>query len=635
MVLAHPPSLAPQWPGVVLNALAHRGPDDLGWMGWGHQGIQQGQQPQPLGSERVWLGHRRLSILDLSQSGHQPMSYANGPHHIVFNGEIYNYLELRSELQSKGYTFRSSSDTEVLLAAWKAWGPQSLTRLVGMFAFALLDRSAQTVYLVRDFFGIKPLYYARWQGGLAFASEIPPLLKLPGVSRTVNAQRMYHYLRFGLTDDGEGTLLQGVQQVPPAHYLKIQINNPAQAELVRYWQVQLGQPAQLKFADAVQQVREVFLDNVRLHLRSDVPVGAALSGGIDSSAIVCAMRHLEPNLDLHTFSFIADDAAISEERWVDIVGGATQAKVHKVRATAQELVNDLDTLIAAQGEPFGSTSIYAQHRVFRLAAQSGIKVMLDGQGADELLGGYAPYSGARLASLLKQGQIWAALRFWQQAAQQPGRGPRSMLRSALGYALPAAIRKPLRKMIGNDLGPEWLTKPWFIERGVLMMPPKTTYGAHVLRDELKYALEEISIPMLLRYEDRNSMHHSIESRVPFLTPKLAQLLLNLPEEHLISSNGTTKHVFREAMRGIVPNAILDRKDKIGFQTPEQRWLGTLAPWVEGHLQSAALQQIPALNAPAVLREWQAIRSGQKPFDYRVWRWINTVVWSQTFDVQWA
>ncbi len=626
LVLHKPGAL--NWASQALKGLHHRGPDDQGWLVL-DGGTQKGQHWTEA-SGPVLLLHRRLSILDLSPLGWQPMSSPDERYHLVFNGEIYNYLELRRDLEALGHCFRSHSDTEVLLASWAEWGVQSLERLVGMFAFAVLDRQAQSLHLVRDFFGIKPLYYAAFAEGIGFASEIPVLLELPGVRRQVNPERLYRYLRFGLTDDGHQTLLADIWQLPPAHYLRLDLTKPQLSKPQRYWKPVLEPTFSGSYAQAAEAVRTQFLENVRLHLRSDVPVGAALSGGIDSSAIVMAMRHLEPSLELHTFTYVADNGA-SEESWADLVGQAAQVKAHKVRPSAQELVSDLDHLVQIQGEPFGSTSIYAQYRVFRLAQEAGIKVMLDGQGADEILAGYAVYGGARLASLVRQGRWAEALRFLQASRLEPAL--KNTWKSALGFLLPPGLEPVARRLIGQELAPPWLNADWFAQHGVALASPRSTHGREILRAELLQSLNETSLPKLLRYEDRNSMAHSIESRVPFLTPQLVELILRLPESYILSPQGQTKAVFREAMRGLVPQAILDRKDKIGFATPEQHWLGQLAPWIEQQLDSETLTHIPALRPAALRAEFAAILAGRKPFDFRVWRWINLIAWARAFHVR--
>ncbi|MCC5629680.1 asparagine synthase (glutamine-hydrolyzing) [Nostoc sphaeroides CHAB 2801] len=618
----------------LSNSLSDRGPDDLGFLGWSLSApVQISRNPEAVENSRICLLHRRLSILDLSPAGWQPMGTPDGRYYIVFNGEIYNYLELQTQLKALGHEFRSHSDTEVLLAAYAQWGVKALNKLVGMFAFAILDTWEHTLFLARDFFGIKPLYYTYYQNGLAFASEIKSLLKLPGVKRRVNPQRLYDYLHSGLTDYGSETLFADIKQLPSSHFLKISLDKPQKPKIERYWQFELNQHLDITFAEATEHLRHLFLESVSLHLRSDVPVGAALSGGIDSSAIVMAMRHLQgEQLQLHTFSYIASDPVLCEEKWVDTVAEAAAVVGHKVQASPEELISDLNRLIDLQDEPFGSTSIYAQYRVFQLAKTAGIKVMLDGQGADELLGGYRPYLAARLASLLRQGEWGSANQFLQQSIKLPGTSQKKLLLRAVGLLLPPSIQASLRQLVNKDVKPSWLNSDWFNRHGLVPKLYQGKHGEEMLRSELYHALTETSLPMLLRYEDRNSMGHSIESRVPFLTPALINFVLSLPEEFIIARDGTSKAIFRQAMRGIVPDAILDRKDKIGFATPEQHWLKTLRPWVEAVLNSEMATQIPALNLQQVKEEFQAVLDGRSAFDFRIWRWVNLIRWAERFSV---
>jgi asparagine synthase (glutamine-hydrolysing) len=343
-----------------------------------------------------------------------------------------------------------------------------------------------------------------------------------------------------------------------------------------------------------------------------------------------AMRHLDKNLDIHTFSFISDDPIISEEHWVDILGRTANIAVHKVRP--EELVADLTHFISVQEEPFYSTSMYAQHRVFQLAREVGIKVMLNGQGADEMLGGYNYYTAARLASLLRQGKWVKAVRLLRSASRLPGVGALWTLIRATDFLVPSILQDPLRRWIKKELTPSWLNVKWFKVHEVEVRRPNYGSGREVLKASLYHTLTETGLPYLLRYEDRNSMAFSIESRVPFLTPELVNFMFALPEEYLIAPDGTTKAVFRKAMRGIVPDAILDRKDKIGFATPEKYWLLMLSSWVERILSSEVAIGIRAINVEKVQREWKEIVQGQKQFDFRVWRWINLVLWAEKFAV---
>jgi asparagine synthase (glutamine-hydrolysing) len=629
--------------GRAVRAMRHRGPDDEGYLladtrtgrTVGCRGPDTQDLPDlaPLESMDgqpfdAALGFRRLSILDLTAGGHQPMSTADGRCHIVFNGEIYNYIELRTELEALGHRFRTRSDTEVLLAAYVAWGREALHRLVGMFALAVLDLRERRLFLARDFFSIKPLYYAAGPWGFAWASEIRPLLALPEVTRAANPGRVYDFLRFGFLDHGGETFFQSVHQLPGAHCLDVSLDRPAEARPVPYWQPDLEARADLSFDEAARRLRGLFLDSIRLHLRSDVPVGAALSGGIDSSSITAAMRAVQGDgLDLHTFTHVADEFMLSEESWAELAGRSSRATLHKVRPEPQDLVADLDPLIRTQEEPFGSTSIYAQHCVFRLARKAGIKVMLDGQGGDELLGGYRYHLGARLASLVRQGKLIRAARFCRRACGLPGAGLRVPVYAAM-FLWPRALQ-PLASGLGP---PRWLNARWLAEHGVSRgITPDRLYRKDGLRGQLCQGLMTAGLSELLRYEDRNSMAFSIESRVPFLTPALVNFALALPEEYLIGADGTTKSVFRQAMRGLVPDAILNRRDKVGFVTAEHRWLFALRPWVDNVL-AEGVARVLVLDPKGMAAEWGAICAGRKAFDFRVWRWISLLLWAREFEV---
>lgn len=620
----------------TMACLDHRGPDAKGFLIANPDGVRAARgEPENYDAPFV-VQHTRLSIIDLSDGGLQPMATADGRYWIAYNGEIYNYREIQAELEGLGHVFRSHSDTEVLLQAWAEWGPESLTRFIGMFAFVIYDTARREVILARDPFGMKPLYYAKLNGAFAFASEIKALLQLPGVSRRANPQRLFDYLRFGLTDHGPDTMFQAIQQVPQAHYMTVPLDHPEAGTPQRYWQLHPGADPGLSLEQAAAKLRDLFFDSVRLHLRSDVPVGAALSGGIDSSAVVMAMRELEGSaLNIHTFSYIADDATVGEERWVEMVGDSSNATLHKVRLNPSELTEDLDELITCQDEPFASTSIYAQYRVFKAARAAGVTVMLDGQGADELLAGYRPFIAARLASSVRSGSLVAAARLAASATRSPGGSTSRIILQSGGYLMPWQFERPLRRMVKADLVPKWMNRVWFDRQGVTAATPWLASGPNYLCSALQRSVVETSLPMLLRYEDRNSMAHSVESRLPFLTPQLAEFIISLPEHYLVSDEGVTKSVFREAMRGVVPSAILSRRDKIGFATPERLWLKELTPWVERVLTSEAAREIPVLDMRYVRRGWAQILEQDSYEESPAWRWVNLIKWVDQFGVTFA
>ncbi|QPL47220.1 asparagine synthase (glutamine-hydrolyzing) [Halomonas sp. A40-4] len=611
---------------LVNDALAlihHRGPD--------HSSFVEHQ----IKGNFLYLGHTRLSIIDLSDSASQPFRSKCGRYSIIFNGEIYNYKELGEELKLYGYEFLTSSDTEVLLYSLIEWGVECLPRLIGMFSFVFCDHQDQQLFLVRDAFGIKPFFYALHDNELIFSSELSPLLHLRSDAVKPNLQRAYDYLVHGDYDSNEDSFVEGIKHLPPAHYFTYNLKEKTSSNLVCWWQPDIREDSEISFDDAVSQLRSMFLDSVRFHLRSDVPFGVALSGGVDSSSVVSAVRYLEPDFPLKTFSYIASDERISEEKWVDLLNEKMRAVPHKVIASQEEMCAELDSMLLMQGEPFGGTSIYAQYRVFKLAKESGVTVTLDGQGADELLAGYSGYPGHRLLSILETEGWGAAHRYAKHWAKSPGRSY-SLAWQYLGrIKLPDWLYETARKKMGRDFRPCWLNADYLRRKGVVFQEKraplsKENKGKRV-KEALLNALTGRGLPSLLRHGDRNSMAFSIESRVPFLTLPLAEFLLSLPENYLISDEGVTKHVFREAMRGIVPDDHLDRKDKIGFATPESAWLLDMADVIRGWINEAPA--LPFLKRDELLKEFEEVVEGNRAFDGRVWRWVNYLRWCTLMGIK--
>lgn len=601
----------------ALEAMRHRGPND--------RGLETLQTPQG----RLILGQTRLSIIDLSAGGHQPMTSKDGRHCLVFNGEIYNYRELRAELEGQGLTFAAQSDTEVLLTAWQVWGPAVLPRLEGMYSLAVYDRERRRLTLVRDAFGIKPLFYRLSTEGLVFASELPALIAASGQRPEADPQAAYDYLVHGLYDHSPQSFVRGIKHLMPGHLLELDLDQPAAAE-PRAWLEFRPKPAQPapSFTQAAEALRASFLRNVDLHMRADVPLAAALSGGIDSSAVVGAMRHLLPDQPIHTFSFVAANSDISEERWADTVATATGATQHKIFASAEELERDIDRVVRAQGEPFGSTSIYAQYRVFQRAKDEGITVMLEGQGADEMLAGYIGYPGYRLASLWEQGRLAAMPRFakaWSRWHSQPAS---LAWKYAYSVLAPDAAYALARGLTGRKAQPDWLALEAFADQGVVLEEKRFVrapgYRGQRVREHLAQRLTQRGLGHLLRHGDRNAMAHSIENRVPFLTLPLAQQLLELPEDYLIAPDGETKSVFRAAMRGLVPDAVLDRRDKVGFATPERDWFMAMLPTLVAWAEDA--DAVPFLKRAPLMARLTAVLEGRAPFSWQIWRWINYIRW---------
>lgn len=600
----------------ALQAMRHRGPDD------------QGFELYPFKSAVVGMGQVRLSVIDLSSAGHQPMHSSDGRWTIVFNGEIYNYRELREELIAKGKKFVSDSDTEVLLEAWACWGATCLPRLVGMYAFVIFDRLHKVLTSVRDPFGIKPLFYYQDKGCFLYASEVPALLSLRADKPQINWQQAYDYLVHGVYDRNEQTFFDGVHQLSPGHLLIVNLGEKTTSMSQRWWMPNITERYDLSFEEAAEQVREKFLNSIRLHLRSDVPLGAALSGGVDSSAVVCAMGHVAPEYPIHTFSYIASGAAVNEEKWVDLVNRHVGAVAHKLVVTPHELVRDLDELILAHGEPFGSMSVYAHYRVNQLAKENGITVTLDGQGADEMLGGYIGFPGERIRSLLDEGnlsQAWDFLRHW---ARWPGRSMAMGLKAALAECTNGIPHELMRMVAGLNKVPDWIDSRVAQDMGLAGRVKRFHSTEHAngrrMAAQMANMLTQDGLPALLRHGDRNSMRFSVESRVPFLTIDQVEFALSLPERYLVSHQGETKHVFRRAMQGIVPDEILLRKDKIGFEPPEKEWLISIADQAREWLSED--MKIPFIRRGALLNEFEDVIAGRRPFSWQVWRWINFYRW---------
>jgi asparagine synthase (glutamine-hydrolysing) len=613
----------------VSLALTHRGPDDRGFLQWtpGSE-ARTGRTPVAQKACLAFI-HRRLSIIDPGPNGWQPMSSIDGRYHVVYNGEVYNYPEVRSELHNS-WAFRSNSDTEVVLAALATWGPRALTRFIGMFAFAFLDTHEQSVMVARDHFGIKPLFYCNHGSSFYFASDTPSLLLLSRMPAKADPAGVYDYLRYGLTDHRPGTLVAGVSQVPAGHYAVV-TRETQDAPAFHRFAIDRPPIQNRSVENAASTLRELVLNSVALHLRSDVPVGFCLSGGIDSSTLICAAREAGgPNVDLVAISYFADEDPIDESRWARQAAERAGAQIIPVRIAPDDFAHDMGSLIRAQGEPFMSSSVYAQYRVFAAAHEAGLKVMLDGQGADELFAGYPILVAYRVASLLSQGKLRQAFRLARSAGKFGGETVRRQMMRIIGAFLPRVLAEP--GVIGGRVAmPPYLASRWFAERGVAGYLKIGGRGPAFLHSKLQDAVELASIPRILRFEDRNSMAWSVESRVPFLIPELYGFAASLPEELLVTNNGEPKAILRTAMRGLVPDSILNRTDKVAFQTPTS-WLGqSMGGWAQATLTPARLESIRAIAAPTVLR--MADNDDVNRNAEVLWRCATLVHWAETYDVE--
>ena len=540
---------------------------------------------------------------------------------------------LRADLKRLGHHFRSKSDTEVVLHAYIEWGKDALEKFVGMFALAILDLKENKLFLARDHFGIKPLYYASEGGLFAFASEIKAILRIPSVSRQADPQVVYNFLRYGRTSYHDATFLADVKTVPPATYLEVPFEAGRAIESRVYWQPTVREPMDLSFSEAARGLQDLLIDSVGIHLRSDVPVGMALSGGIDSSSITACVRGLQPDVQLHTFTYVSNERLERDWPYAAKVAEHVDAIQHRIHLSTEDLLQDLDALVYMQDQPMRNTNMFAQYMVYKLASQHSIKVMLDGQGADELMAGYPYYYIPYVKSMIKRGEWLKLVRFLIQATARQEKFPlKSTVTQASFRLLPLSAQSVLANAFEKDCKSSWIHEKW-IQRYNLQCNVAGSKDMAGLKEALVHSLMVDSLPRLLRYQDRNSMAHSVESRVPFLHPRLTEYVMNLPQDYLIGPDGTRKSIIREAMRGIVPDLVLDRQDKIGYGSPMMALLQDLMPWIEKLLDSDTLSAMTVLDADGLRRHWHEVRNGHHAIDGSVWRWINLIKWAEHFDVR--
>lgn len=587
----------------MTATLAHRGPDGRGR--WSEA------------DGRLCLGHRRLAVIDPGAGSAQPLSSADGTLVLCYNGEIYNYLELRARLAAEGAVFRSDGDGEVIVEAYRAWGEDCVRQFNGMFAFALWDRRQRRLFCARDRFGEKPFLFAEGPGFFAFASEYKALFTLAGIDTAVDEKRLARFLCVpadGL-DNGVGTVFPAIRQLPAAHVLTVAADDLSW-QMSPYWP---GTPdpeaSRLGMAEAAERFRLLLDDSIRLRLRSDVPVGSCLSGGLDSGAIACLVRRqLPPGADYHVFSGRFPGDAEDEGPFMDSLADEARAIRHQIAPDPQELLAELTSFCWHNELPVNSASQYAQWCVFRLARQSGVVVLLDGQGADEILGGYEQYfrpylaqTGgldadaihARYPGALDHGTGWTA--------RLPG-WARCRLARASGHGSDLAFG------IHRHLEPPSATRP----------DPVTLHQA-LRRDATQGFLST-----LLRYGDRNSMAHSVEVRLPFCDHRLFEFAQGLSAQHLMG-DAQTKRLLREAMRGVLPESVRTRWRKQGFLPPAVGWLQRgLLDAVEQVVAEPAFAASPLWHPAWWRQAVRRFRAGDHALASGLWKVLATEAWRHGF-----
>ena len=624
----------------MTDLLRHRGPDDEGFLAVnsesggvfpliGNESKVQGPKIEDFNKPvELFLGHRRLAIIDLSSAGHQPMCNEDGSLWIIHNGEIYNYLELGKELERLGHRLKSQTDTEVVLHAYEEWGANCLKRFNGMWAFAIVDLNVNGIFCSRDRAGVKPFYYVYDDGQFCFASEIKALLELDGFKAEPNDQIIADYLFSGLVDHTQETFFKNIYQLRPGEYLLFRDNKLI---VQSYWDIEAKETSFAREADYAERFYELLEDAVRLRLRSDVPVGTCLSGGLDSSSIVflanklmCDGQKIDSPMigeGQKTFSSCFEDPAYDERKYIELVIQQTRAERNYVFPRGGNLPKDLPRLIWHQEEPFGSTSIYAQWNVMRLSHERRVTVLLDGQGGDELLAGYTPAFYHLFAQLLKTGRIL-------QLAKEimAFKNKHTINTSQFSKGILAVLLSPSEKVRFQRTG--WADKRFLHQYLRPVVSPDKFED--VLNNYLYRAFRFVALPGLLHYEDRNSMAFSLEARLPFLDFRLVEYLFSLPSEQKIRE-GVSKVVLRAAMKDILPEEIRNRMDKMGFATPEDIWFRTvLRNTISEIINSKSFDERGYFDVYKVRKAFDKHCEGKINISPIIWRWVNIELWLRTF-----
>ena len=603
----------------MVDIISYRGPDDRGTFYEGN----------------LALGHRRLSIIDLSEAGHQPFHYRER-YVVVYNGEIYNYVEIREELRSDGYSFETQTDTEVLIAAYERWGAGCVDRFNGMWAFAIYDRQDNNIFLSRDRFGVKPLYYYHKDGTFIFASEEKQILKMAGHRFSVNRPRLMEYMIRGIHDHTDETMFTDIMQLRDGCNMVYDIGSDT-ASVTRYFDMAGETGRYGSFDEAAADFRNNFEDSIRLRLRADVPVGYCLSGGLDSSSIVCMADSIikKDGLKVHqeSISSCFEDKRYDEQEYIDEVLAHTDVEGHKVFPQGSDVLGDLDNVLWHMDEPFSSTSQYAQWNVFKAAKEADLTVMLDGQGADEQLAGYTGFYSVILAEYLRRFRFvkfFHELKCYKNLRASTEKYVNSwkiIVEALISAYLPRKLQK-----FGK-------IHMFYLRQSLPFEPEdikKTIYGIELYpaNDSRQYILDQLkcNLSMLLHYEDRNSMAHSIESRVPFMDPHLARCAFRMPIDHKLR-NGITKYVVREGLKDVLPEKIRTRYSKLGFVTPEDQWINNNREAFRKEIMDAAEALSPLLDKDRVKAWCDRIDGNVKRRDFIPWHIICAGHWVKLFDLE--
>lgn len=584
------------------------------------------------------LGHRRLSIFDVSMAGHQPFFFEN-KYVLVYNGEIYNFIEIREELIKKGYKFRTSTDTEVLISAYDCYGQECIKMFRGMWAFALYDIKEKKLFCSRDRFGVKPFYYYWNEDEFIFGSEIKQILTVLGKGQYVNRARVLEYLVRGYSGHTEETMIENIYQLRGGYNLTFDLQS-CSLNIEKYYDlsdIRVLNKKEISLEEAGEQFKEKFEESVALRLRSDVPLGYCLSGGLDSSSIVCvADKYIKQNkidVEQRSVSSCFRDKAYDEQEYIDEVIKNTSVKPYKAFPEGNNLFDELDELIWHMDEPFSSASEYAQWNVFKAASDQQLTVMVDGQGSDEQLAGYTGFYSVIFAEYLKKFRF---IKFFRElkaykklrvSTEKYVKSYKIIVEAIISAFLPRKLQKY------GKLKLFYLRQGFpFEEKDIKdVIMGLDLYPAN---DSRQYILDNFkcNLSMLLRFEDRNSMANSIESRVPFLDHELVETVFKMPIEYKIN-DGITKYVLREGLKDVLPEKIKNRYSKFGYMTPEEKWINEHPEIYREELNGVSGYLDGLLDKDKLMKWYDSLAGNVQRMDHMLFRIICAGKWIKIFDLK--
>ena len=614
----------------ALRSLEQRGPDDYGVILANDFGTSRlfldatservhspaSNPPAPNESATAMLACCLLREENPSFTPGNSLESSDGRVLFAFDGLIDNSLELNRQLQKEGYQAQSNLRLETLLAVVDQWGPDSLSRVTGSFAFAQLDLRRRSLILARDAFGTRPLYYSQPVGGaLFFGSQISALLELTGATPRVNRTSLCRYLAHNIMDHAPETFFAGIAQIPAGHYLLASLDRPTEFSVTRYRRIAPAR-TNLTFGDAADCLRELVVGSVKSQVGTHEALGAAHSGGFDSSFVIAAFERAQPGAQLQLYTCLPvvknGNFSQSEEAWADLAASGFRSTINKVRVSAEGLPRAFDALVYLQEEPFSSPVVFAQLQLFRAAHANGVRLMLSGQGGDTVFAGSTDHLLRGVLSHLRRGHLGRAIASLKAGAQLPQGSFRQLIHATARTVLPRALRGLARRFRASA-HPEWLHKEWF----------------ELDFDEPTW---DLGLPML-RFEDRNAIACAMVNRMPLLTVELQDFVRSLPPEYLVTASQPKKSIESAAMRGMVPDAVLARRERSGFPVPVREWLYELAPWVEMNITE--IERLPFLEQSRVRQVWESVQSGNTSVTaaFLVWRWIFLAGWLRYMNVR--